>query len=375
MRAKIKISVLATGQEFLLLVAKMNLKGVLVFSPQIIPTNSELLLELKLAKENPILLKGFVHKVSDDDSSKKGMVIAFLNPSAETKASIEKFIGLSQGSNAEQDAAPAKKKSRPKKKRHDSHPCKKEITVAENERSSDLIQPEKTVIVDNTLPALSLQSPDNKLEMQVSTRDEENVHHAGNGLAGETRHVQIHETLTRRNQPQKPFVTKLYRTFGVVLIIVGLILFFRHGVGWIEQQFNIKLMPTRAATVNNSNLLPSVTPQVPEEAHTSTTGSIDTISIDDQGDFLKVTFLGDGNYANYQVEKLKSPYRIVFTFNTITKLNQTFPMQVNKSPIAKIDATIESGNVVLTMFMMEKSFLEFDAKPFPNAMDVFFYRE
>ncbi|MCB0272623.1 MAG: hypothetical protein KDD46_06395 [Bdellovibrionales bacterium] len=375
MRAKVKISVISTGQEFLLLVAKMNLKGILVFSPQILPPDSELILELKLGVENPIMLKGFVHKVSEDDASKRGMVIAFLNPSEDTKKTIQDFIQRSQG---EPEEKPLPKKEKVKETKKEKILKAKKQAQTKKSEDDEIIRPEKTVIVDNTLPALSLQSPDNSRELLVSTKDEENVHHAGKGLGGETRHVQIHETLTRRKKPTKPFqFSTVYKALGIVLVLVGVVVFFRHGVGWVEKTFDIQLVPDQVKTVTNPNQpLPTVTPQVPStSSNAPASGSLDSVTVEDQGDFMKITLLGEGNYNDFTVEKLKDPYRLVFSFNSLDKLNATMPMNVNNNPVKTIEAKSENNKIIMTIFMLKKEFMEFDAKPFPNAMDIFFYRE
>lgn len=374
MRAKVKITVISTGQEFLLLVAKMNLKGILVFSPQLIAPNSELILELKLGPGSPIMLKGFVHKASGDETSKKGMVIAFLNPSKETQQAIEAF--MQQGKQSEASSA----KKAPKKKAPPKPKVDKKSKLEEIKRQAEgFNQPEKTMIVDNTLPALALQSPDNSKELQVSTKDEENVHHAGEGFAGgETRHIQIHETLSRRKASSRPFrISMIYKAMGIVLLMVALVVFFRHGVGWIEKQFGIKLVtPPPATQPNTSQPLPTI--NAPSQTSTTpnqVTGTLDTIAVEDQGDFLKITLLGDGNYEDFVQQTLKDPYRIEFTFNAISTLNETLPKEINNTPVRVIGGEIQEGRLILNIELIEDEFLEVEAKPFPNAMDIFFYRE
>lgn len=361
MRAKVKISVISTGQEFLLLVAKMNLKGILVFAPQIIAPNSELLLELKLGTENPIMLKGFVHKVSEDSATKKGMVIAFLNPSDSTRKSIEAFIHQTQGSSAKPAVPP--KKTKP-------------IFTPPKRNIPDVLEPEKTVIVDNTLPALSLQSPDNSEELRLSTFDEENVHHGSSDIGGETKHVQI-DTLLRSKKPQKKpaSFSTVYRALGIVLFLVLIVLFFRHGVEFVENKFGIKLIPEQALSLVQNPKRGTQTPQIQPVVPVITQGKLETITVEDQGDFLKISLIGEGVFSNFTSDKLKDPLRFEFSISNIAESIAPESINVDNFPLEKIETSIDNQTLSVRLFLKGKSHVEFDAKAYPHTMDIFLFRD
>jgi|GEM_PF-3886202 len=369
MLAKVKITVVSSKQEFILLVAKMNLKGILVFTPQRIPINSALKLELKLGKTRPISLNGKVHKITETPSAKKGLLIVFIDPSPEGQKRIEQFI--EKNKDTSKKTKPVKK---PKKSLKKIMPKRSKKKTAPEEQN--ILKPEKTVIVDNTLPALSLQSPDNLSAMHVTTKDEENIHHASARLGEATRHLNLSDTVPRHKAHRKSLVSRLYRALGAVLVLVGIVVFFRHGIGWIQKTFNISLVPessqtiTQTPTSNSGTATPSTPVNTPKGK-----ANLDSITSEDQGDYLKITLLGDGDFASFVSEKVKNPHKIILTFNNITNANINTKVDINNPPISKIETAMINNKVQVTLWLSENSFPDFDPKPFPNGMDLFFYRD
>lgn len=208
MRAKVKTTVIDTGQEYLLLVAKMNLKGILVNTSQMLKPNTQLMLELKLNEQEPILLKGYVHKISEESSSKKGMVIAFSNPTDESKRKIQRFIDDSKEISAETkintDEAEEKKKSkwtiRKKKEKQVEvkKPAAKEIKAEKVEKEKPVEQNKTMIVGEDDLPSMMLSSPDNNKALSVATMDEESMHAKNPGLSGSTRHVKLDSVSKRK---------------------------------------------------------------------------------------------------------------------------------------------------------------------------------
>ncbi len=368
----------------------MNLKGILVFSPQLLEQGTELLLELKLGTSHPILLKGFVHKISDESANKKGMVVAFLNPSKQTQKSIQEFIHKTKAAGGQtEDAPPPKPKAKPvktkpvqPKPKTKTKPAKtKTPSVMEQptEQIDDqpVLEPEKTMIVDDTLPALSLQSPDNSRELKVSTVDEELLHQEADGMDGKTKHVMLDDLRTQRKKTKKPFgLSVIYRALGLVILGALLILFFRHGVDFMEERFGIVLKPEPPTAPATTQTLPLPTVENPSTPTPSApaNGSLDTISIEDQGDFVKVTLLGQGDYKKYTSEKLLSPKRLQFTFSSLNKLTAKETMLIDNDPLQKITTKLSEKNEVIVTIFMTGDFAEFDASPFPHTLDLFFYR-
>ena len=393
MRAKVKTTVIDTGQEYLLLVSKMNLKGILVNTSQMLKPNTQLMLELKLNEQDPIMLKGYVHKISEESSSKKGMVIAFANPSEEAKSKIQRFIDDSKEISAEGLAAPAKpaapapapekKKSkwtlRKKKEPDEEKPV--ESTKKSKKKDDEPFEPNKTMIVgDEDLPSMSLSSPDNKSALKVATMDEESLHAKNPGLAGSTRHVKIDpRNPVKKSVEKKAFrLSTIYKAFGFVLTVIILVLAAKPVMQIMDTKFGKKfvLPGTTPQPTNNTNNQPaqtsnqSATTQQPAAANG---GSLDSIQVEDQGGFMKITLLGKGNFGNNTFSKLTGPNRIHIELAEVIETTAPASKAVNNNPISKINVTKDKA-VAVDILYTGATPPNYEAKVFNGGLDIYIYR-
>lgn len=377
MRAKVKTTVVDTGQEYLLLVAKMNLKGILVNTSQMLKPNTQLILELKLNEQEPIMLKGYVHKISEESSSKKGMVIAFVNPSDESKNKIQRFIDDSKEISAEGMADPEPKPAPDKKKGKWSLRKKKDSPSPELEKKP--IQQNKTMIVgDEDLPSLSLSSPDNKTELQVATMDEESLHAKNPGMSGSTRHVKIDQRNPVKKAETKPFqLSTIYKALGFVLTVIVLVLAAKPILQIMDKNFGKKIpLPpvNNPQTATPTTTTPTTDAGTPTEpAQPAVAGSLDSVQLDDQGGFLKISLLGKGNFGNNKISKMTEPNRIHIELTEVTESAAPASKSVNNNPISKINVT-KDKMVSVDILYTGATPPNYEAKVFNGGLDIFIYR-
>lgn len=384
MRAKVKTTVIDTGQEYLLLVAKMNLKGILVNTSQMLKPNTQLMLELKLNEQEPILLKGYVHKISEESSSKKGMVIAFSNPTDESKRKIQRFIDDSKEISAETkintDEAEEKKKSkwtiRKKKEKQVEvkKPAVKEIKAEKVEKEKPVEQNKTMIVGEDDLPSMMLSSPDNNKALSVATMDEESMHAKNPGLSGSTRHVKL-DSVSKKKVDRKPFrMTTIYKAFGFVVTVIILVLATKPFLNIMDKKFGKKItLPSFSGSSSTSNKAPQ-TSKPGEPAASTSVSSLDTIQVEDQGGFLKISVLGKGNFANNKISKLTNPNRIQIELLEILENKSPATTAVNNNPISKINVSKGTNSTIVDVFYTGKEPPNFEAKVYNNSMDIFIYR-
>lgn len=382
MRAKVKTTVIDTGQEYLLLVAKMNLKGILVNTSQMLKPNTQLMLELKLNEQEPILLKGYVHKISEESSSKKGMVIAFSNPTDESKRKIQRFIDDSKEISAETkintDEAEEKKKSKwtIRKKKEKPVEAKKPIVQEKKvEKVEKPVEQNKTMIVgEDDLPSMMLSSPDNSKALSVATMDEESLHAKNPGLSGSTRHVKL-DSGTKKKVDRKPFrMTTIYKAFGFVVMVIIMVLAAKPFLNIMDKRFGKKItLPSFGGSSSTASKSPQSS-KSGEPAATSGAGSLDTIQLEDQGGFLKISILGKGNFANNKISKLTNPNRVQIELLEISENKSPATTAVNNNPISKINVSKGTNSTIVDVLYTGKEPPNFEAKVYNNSMDIFIYR-
>ncbi len=389
MRAKVKTTVIDTGQEYLLLVSKMNLKGILVNTSQMLKPNTQLMLELKLNENEPILIKGYVHKISEESSSKKGMVIAFLNPSDAIKKKIQKFIDESKDASGEVSApisepiSPSppveeKKKSKWNLGKKKKEPEKPAPPPPREKPAEKPLQPSKTTIVgDEDLPSLSLSSPDNKGALSIATMDEESLHANNPGMSGSTRHVKIDQRGSIKktsSESKKVFrLSTIYKAFIFVLFIIIAVLCANPMLKIMDKKFGKKISlsgSTNSTTSTNATPKNAPSSETPVEA---ASGILDLIEVDDQGTFIKITALGKGNFSNNQISKLTGPNRIHIELPEIVTSKVAVMTAVNNNPIAKINTT-KGKSISIDIIYMAGNAPNFEAKVFNGGLDIFIYR-
>lgn len=373
MRAKVKITVVDSGQEYLLLVSKMNLKGILVNTSQIIRPDTQLMLELKLNELDPILLKGYVHKISEEASNKKGMVIAFSNPSDQARKKIQKFISdakessseIKSESDIESEEVDQKKKSRWSLRKKDSNKPEKK----KSEKEEKVFEPNKTMIVgEDDLPSLSLSSPDNKGKISLATMDEESLHANHPGMSGSTRHVKLDYKQAKKKVEHKPFqLSTIYKAFGFVLFMVAVVVGGKPILKKMDKSFGSRTVAPQTTT-------PTQTGNVEQPTTAPAANVLENIQVEDQGSFIKISFEGQGNFGANKVTKMPNPNRIHIDLTNISEFKVPASQGFNNNPLAKINVAKKGATLSIDLICTGVTAPSFEAKAFPNGLDVFIYR-
>lgn len=365
------------------MVSKMNLKGILVNTSQVIRPDTQLMLELKLNELEPILIKGYVHKISEDSANKKGMVIAFSNPSEEVRKKIQKFISDAKDNSAEvqpesevesEEIAEQKKKSRwaLRKKESDKKEDNKKA-----EKSKKPYEPNKTMIVgEDDLPSLSLSSPDNKSKISLATMDEESLHANHPGMGGSTRHVKLDYKQAKKKAERKPFqFSTIYKAFGFVLFMVAVVVGGKPLFKKMDTKFgNRTVVPQQSSTPSNTEPVannPSTSKPTPDSPATNI---IEDIQVEDQGSFIKISFEGQGNFGTNKVTKLPNPNRIHLELPDISDFKVPASQSYNNNPLAKINVSKKGNSLSVDLICTGVTAPSYEVKAFPNGLDVFIYR-
>lgn len=367
------------------MVAKMNLKGILVNTTQILKPNTQLLLELKLNEQDPIILKGYVHKISQEASSKKGMVIAFSNPSDENKRKIQRFIDDSKEISAEAKIdtddtdkkkgkwSLRKKKESEEKKEAPAKPSAKKKSKAKPAPKEEAFEPNKTMIVgEDDLPSMKLSSPDNSKELAVATMDEESLHAKNPGLSGSTRHVKL-DSNTKKKVDRKPFrMSTVYKAFGFVVFLIVAVLAAKPILNIMDTKFGKKFnLPTASTTTTAPT---QGTQPAQQSSPSETTSSLDAVQSDDQGGFLKISLLGKGNFANNRISKVLDKNTVRIELPEVQASKAPLLTNINNNPISKVAASASSSGVVVDIIYTGKEPPNYEVKLFNGGMDIFVYR-
>ncbi len=225
LRAKVKITDLQSEQDYLLLVAKMNLKGLLVQAAQPLAPKTQLRLSLQLeGTPQPLLMHGEVHKISENFSGAKGMIVRFLEPSREQIGLIHGFLERSE----------AKAPQEPSEDQPRSLPSRERTTLTDLATLSPL--------------ALKSSSPQKKKKREVSsTMDEEVLHAANPGLAGETRVYELNDIESQVRKAKRKLRFKgFFWIVGAILAALFLILFVSRPIlNFLDSRFG-KNQPTQS---------------------------------------------------------------------------------------------------------------------------------
>ncbi|MEZ4704412.1 MAG: hypothetical protein R3A11_04360 [Bdellovibrionota bacterium] len=389
MRAKVKIINRETGEEFLFLVSKMNLKGLLVSTSQTIKPKTSVDLFLMLGSEfGNVSLKGMVHKISKD-GHRRGIVVAFNNPSKEVVSAIKNFvevakIGSGKKKSSSSSAETEKRKrppSTPSESRKTSAPAPQEKTMIREEapimgkRKKAPVEdpePDSTQIVDDdSLPTLSLQSPDNTGEINLHTMDEELVQAQHEGLSGHTTHFKMDEDdfRTQSNIRTKKKSSPFFKAAVFVVFLVTGVAGAKYVLDFLGVKVDLSKLRSKTSSSSSS---------VSTSSQSSETQSnwIEDILIDDQGSFVKVAIVGEGRFTDNEIEKIMDQGDAVLKISlpSITSFDTEPSIFVENEPIKKIEIKTDKDFVEIYVRFM-KGFPRFEIKPYKSGLDAFFHRE
>lgn len=372
MPARVKITELSSGQEYLLLVSKLNLKGLLVESSKVLAVGSGVRLALQLEEEHePHSIQGEVHKITQRPGGSPGMIIRFVDPTPAIVQRITEYVtqlpASSPGGRSASESLPSR---------------------------------ERTMMVDvNTLSRLTLSSIEDDEDGIASTRDEEAVHSANPGLAGRTRVVAAAE-VGRWSRPKKP--RTVLRSLLVFLLVVaavgGVVMAFRPLLQLVNVALGLKPTPARQAiTPLPSTPNPVVTPLAaatlepealakaekkasalpparPTPKPSPKAAKVTSIKVEDAGGFLKIVIQGDGDLGKAEASRAMNPRRLILELPGVQEFSTSELIAVSKNPLLRIRTSKRESGLQITFDLYPVDFPRYDIKEHADSLDLFLHR-
>jgi hypothetical protein len=377
--AKVKLKNFRTGQEFLLLVVKMNPKGILVRSSQPIELNTPLKLSLQLAaNEPPLELRGEVHKIAKNPGGSDGVIVRFVSPSPEDIARITEYL-----------------KTQPPE------------SPVETTQKSGTHPPPPEPTAPGALPSLSkmaLSSPDRQADDIAATEDEEALHEKNPGLAGKTR---MYDTAPGGSpHPRRSPIRSGLKMVGLGALLLIIAMMLRHpALRFLDQRFGLRPVPTPAKTEPAPSAPASGTaaglrkpapsnsvaeePDEPEEparvqpTATATPerptpkavpGNLTAYDVQDAGNFLKVSLRGTGDFTLHSVSRATNPKRLILDFPRIPGFSAPETMMVGKNPVLRIRTQSGPRGIRVFFDLYPVEFPRTQIKGRMDSVDIFFQR-
>lgn len=373
-KAKAKIRVTKTGQEYLMLVLKINLKGLLINYIQDLVLDEPVELDLKLPQGGASLhFFGSVHKILDPGQGGKGTIIKFLFRNTSEQKLMEDFIANIGNSQTITPQKPVEPKEAPAP-----------------------YASEKTVIVqNNSLSHLSLESPDREANFIPATVDEENLLNNQQGLSGQT--VVAHVIKKKSKSSAFWSTTKLAVLGLMVLLALGVFVLkpLKHKTlspatdlqtPLPEGEQNLDAEATPAASQdtqenleNTSDTQAAVATPTPPPKKTPPPkpklGVLHKITTQETRSFVRISITGTKGAMGYSIIRVEDPKRLHLNFNGLDKFQNKPIIAVGRSPVLKIKTKkIPQKGLRVTLDLYPIAFPKYDIKTYPNAIDVFLYR-
>ena len=385
MKAKVKLRSEKTGQEYLLLVLKINLKGLLVNYVSDLNPDDPVVLTLKPPKlGKSIELKGAVHKIVRHPNGSRGTIVRFSSGKSNQMKKLEAFIKN----------------------------IKKSSTVTPSKPSIRVNPGEKTAIVkSDTLSHLSLESPDRESDFVHATMDEEALHDSpqGQGLSGQTMIARV-----RTTKKKPPFWKTVRFSLFILGCILGLSLLISNT---LKRQGSDENTVVEQSDEQNEEQSDELTDEAIEELQKAAANSEDTtvetfeemippdpvetpavaktalpskktekasppkasrtltkIRVRDSGSFLKVTLRGSSELAKHRVSRTMNPKRLHMDFKDIKDFKVKRTIAVSKSPLLRIRSRKLNKGIRVSFELYPVQFPRYDIQTYDDFIDVFIYR-
>lgn len=347
-RAKVKITDLKTGQEYLLLVSKMNAKGLLVTSNRTLDPKTPLKLSLQLAdEEEPLKIEGEVHKIAEHPNRKKGIIIRFLNPQPYAVDRIALFLEESKTKTVEMPAD------------SDSSPPSRE----------------KTALADiQSLSHLALSSPDRESKAIPSTMDEEVMHSKKPGLAGDTRLYNV-------GNQKSPLSRGLNFSRIFLFIIIPLFLILAVLSFWIYSRMPLPSMGKKVSEKIPPPSSPIPTPFEPSPSDKTATKpitldkkEITDITVERRGSSLVVFIRGSGDFSQKKLSKATSPKRLNVDLPKIKNYSVPENISVTKNPLLRIRTLKLDPGIRVTLDLYPVAFPKYRAVSKKDGLEIQLHR-
>lgn len=297
MLARVKVTDSRSGQDYLLFISKLNLKGLLVLSLPSMPLESPVQLELSMgAKTAPLSLAGLIYKHLPTATGGRGTIIRFARTDALREKKLMEFI------RAYEESIRASAKKDPK-------------AAPSIERTSSFNE--------NSLSHLALLSSDREAGSVASTMDEEAEHGAASSLSGHTIIANIKNAAARRDR------SRLIRSLLMVAIaFVSALAWYMRG-SW---------MPRVRARIASRASGGAGLPAAPADGQASveSTGTIEAVTYSDSPNFLKITLRGPADFARHFISKSFDPKRLIFDFPGVADFSAEETVEIDAPPIQRV---------------------------------------
>ena len=362
-RTKLKLTDLKTGQEYLLLVTKINPKGLLVQSASTLPIGTLVSLSLQLQDKNtPLDIRGAVHKIVEKPSGGKGMIIRFLDLDPEALQRINMFAmsvveETTSGASQDYSLIPSKDKT---------------MNIA-------MSDPPKTEVK---------KKPKKKKDLDLGfTLDEEEAQEAHPGLAGDTRMLQVSEVdMYLRRRKRRSWMRWLFVLAGAGILLTSILL----AVELIRRRERTKPIETTQTTnVGKSQNLkkpisekprviptpePTPIPKKVVEKQVPPAKTLTSIKVEERSEFLKISLRGDGKLPEPKVSRRKDPKRMIIELPNVDSLQAKPKIAISKNPLLRIRSSKTETSVSITLDLYPVSFPRYDIKHLSNTINIYLYR-
>jgi hypothetical protein len=415
--AKVKLTDLKSGQEYLLMVLKMNAKGLLVTSTHPIAPGTPMQLSIQMESGgDPIDLKGMVHKIAEHPSGKKGIIVRFVSPTELHLKRITEFVETG-------NLLPTRKG---------------ELTEIVT-RVPELSSREKTPLAGlDTLSKLKITSPSQPISDLEDVMDEEIAHSESPGFGGSTRIMDVDEVQAPLKMSRGP--SKLRTASLVFVLFAGFILAIYFGLRpllrFLDERFRLKppsssvlttTVPLRMSPIPSApvptpfpRVAPAATPRAlltprptipptpvptvpttplpspptatPMETSVPATPSpipptpipvkrikrvavpvnteISDISVESGFASVKITVAGQGDFSSYKVSQAMNPRRLVIDFKGIRNIKVRDSIPVNKNPLLRIRTQRKGLGSQVTLDLYPVDFPKYEVHPRADGAEI-----
>lgn len=388
--AKVKVTDLATGQQSLLLVRKINIKGLLVQSTHPLPLGTRVTLSLRLSDVSPpLVLNGEVHKVMEKEGNSRGMILRFIDIRPEECEEIEAFVlQIEHGNKGDSQEykvipsqhgtmfgseLPASFKTDPKPHLPNPQPVQTPTAISpEVKAPAPAVKPEAKPIKPAPKP--------------TATVDEED----GAELGGETRLLDVAEFEPYLQKPTGSGRKKVLWLLVLIILLAAL---------WFlkDKAPNVSIpTPVLSPTASTTQVptpaptfqaraqetaaprptSPPTIPPLPIQDSSAPAGDqqLRAISVSETDAFLKITFEGTGPLSEPQISRLMSPKRLVLDFEGIASSSVSPQMALTKNPVLKIRTEKRDAGVRVTLDLYPIGFPRYDIKGDGTNISIYLYR-
>lgn len=338
--ARTKLTDLKTGQDYLLFVAKMNMKGLLVTSLPTLPIDNPVKLQLNMGiKQQALEITGAVYKIIPTPQGTKGTIIRFIQVTPDQEQNLKKFILQYEN----------------------------EIKNLAQKAPSPAPSIEKTTMVrESSLSHLSLASPDKIAGEIASTMDEEVIHQREKGLSGHTIIANI------KNMPSIRDRKKMLRSLLILLITVGSLaawIYKKEWISFLDERFKLPNSP-----VKNEVPVQAIQETSPSPAAPNAPATLASITVDIQPAFIKIRLSGDGDFSNHYLSRNSDPKRLILDFPDIESIQEKATVPVGKNPLLRIRPTKQTKGIRVYFDLYPAPFPKYTLLNSPNALDIIFIK-